>query len=577
MKRKLDDPDKTGQVEPVNSSDDLPWVPQYRPPAGCDEPLAFTREEEPVFVTLRTWERLHTAYPDTLFRRNAEIVAVCPEDKVSEEGRDGGMGVYRIERISSTLMGRYLVDARIYRNDPKKGQNEDGEALEVPQYKPFSDHDVRLLMESTVASPMLREIAAAWPCAYARPYWSSSDDDESVQRYQIVREFGYDSTTATIMTWRGFQPPPLDLPEAGSYVKAMLAGTVYREPCDLIHALSLLLMPVLRPAISGPTPMYTVTGPAGAGKSFLVKLVGELLGYLDLRPLEEWGSEAERQLSSHLLSSSPMIFYDDLNPKTLGEGGTPLLCEAITAGDRPIRIRPMGKTEEQLARPRCIWAATLIEPDGLTEAAARRIVQIRIRRDDAKARVAIDQEVKRNRSLYVEALCCLVQAWSDQGCRGTPDQPAPPSFREWHEVVGHCAVWVAQQIGLSHEGKKLSPAAWASAWLAHRPRGSVNEELRALIACWVEFKDSPEAPEWKDRMTTAELARACSSSGLGLSLLGSDTARGYNDVGRQLAKLADSELAVQVEKKWYRLVKEPKPIHGKIAWSFASVAKPRKG
>lgn len=563
----LDDPDKTGQVDQVPTEPSA-WSPQYTPPEGCEDALAFTREEEPVYVTLRIWERLHQAYPSTLFRRSGDVVAVLPERTAAGAASQ----IYRIDRVNTALMGRFLMDARVYRNDPRRGKNDDGEPVEIDQFKPLSDQDVKLLMQETEASRMLREIAAAWPCPYARPIRVVSDENgESVRRYTLVTDFGYDPSTATMMTWRGYQAPQLTLEEAGDYVKAMLAGTVYQEPCDILHGLSLLLMPVLRPAISGAVPMYAVTGPAGAGKTFLVKLVGELLGYLDLRPLDAWASEAERQLSAHLLSGSPMLFYDDLNPKALGDSGTPLLCEAITAGDRPIRVRPMGKSDEVVARPRCIWTASLIEPESLSEAAARRIVQIRIQRDDAKKRDAIDEEVRKNRSIYVGALCTLVQTWSDCGCDGSPDQPAPPSFREWHDVVGRCAVWIAQQIGLTHGKEKLSHAEWSVAWLAHRPQGSVNDELRALIECWVECKDDPNVPEWQERMTTAELARACSSRGLGLHLLGSDTARGYNDVGRQLSKLARDERVVEVNGTSYRLLSEPKLHHGTKVWSVQVV------
>jgi hypothetical protein len=470
-------------------------------------------------------------------------------------------------------MGKFLQDARICRNDPKRvrgGENED-EPEEIPQYKPLSEQDVKLMMEATSASPMLREITGAWPCAYAEAYYADGEEaDEPVTRYRIVRDFGFNENTLTMMSWAGFQPRALTVEEAGVLVKQMLYGTVYRDPCDMLHGLSLLLMPVLRPAINGATPMYVVTGPAGAGKSYLFRIVGELLGYAELRPLAEWGAEAERQLSAQLLAGSPMNYYDDLAPAVLGEGGTPLLCAAITAGDRPMTIRPMGKSEERSARPRCIWGASMIETTGLTEAAARRLVEIRIKREDARRRIQVDRKIRENRSLYVEALCTLVTAWSEAGCAGEPDEASPPSFSDWHTVVGRCAVWTAQNINLAHNGKALSPAEWARAWLAHKPRASTNahEELQQLIACWIASKDDPAAQAlgWSDAMTTAELAKACSSSGLGLALLGSDTNAGYVEVGRQLSRLATTEVTVTVEGKKYRLHR--KATHPRAVWTY---------
>src|SRR5262249_47484515 len=104
-------------------------------------------------------------------------------------------------------------------------------------------------------------------------------------------------------------------------------------------ALSMLMTPVLRPALAPAVPLHVATAPAGGtGKSFLADLAamiatGERWPVLTAAAREE---ETEKRLHGAALSGQPVIALDNCNGTLRSE----FLCQVV---ERPrIQVRPLG-------------------------------------------------------------------------------------------------------------------------------------------------------------------------------------------------------------------------------------------
>src|SRR5690606_12460616 len=99
-----------------------------------------------------------------------------------------------------------------------------------------------------------------------------------------------------------------DVSSAVSYLRNLLIDFVFDSDASFAHAIALMLSPIVRPAINGPTPLHLVDAPTpGSGKSLLARIclipgVGKNIA-ITSGPKEE--EEWRKKITSGLLSGKP--------------------------------------------------------------------------------------------------------------------------------------------------------------------------------------------------------------------------------------------------------------------------------
>jgi len=209
---------------------------------------------------------------------------------------------------------------------------------------------------------------------------------------------------------------------------------------DRAHAFALLLGPLVRDMIPGPTPLHLVeSATPGSGKGLLASVLltpalGDAVATMAAgRDDEEW----RKRLTTILRAGQPAVVIDNVRESI---DAAPL-SSALTASWWDDRI--LGANDLLHLPVRCVWAATGNNPMLSTEI-ARRTVRIRV---DPK----MDQPWRREASTFTHpelltyaqerrgavlaAGLTLTQAWI---AAGQPRAKTPPlgSYEPWVRVIG---------------------------------------------------------------------------------------------------------------------------------------------
>jgi putative DNA primase/helicase len=264
----------------------------------------------------------------------------------------------------------------------------------------------------------------------------------------ILREPGYDAATQLLL----LDPP--EMPKLPARPSKLVAERALRKLDSLLDefpftddasrsvALSALITPVVRGALSV-APMHVTRAPvAGSGKSYIIDLAsalnsGERAPVITAGRTEE---ETEKRLVAALLTGQTIISIDNVN----GELGGDALCQII---ERPVvSVRPLGQSAfiKIESRATCFATGNNIR---LVGDMTRRVVMCSLDPDMERPEL---REFKRdpfddvlaNRGLYVAAALTIVSAYMQAGC---PD-PARPlaSFEDWSRIVRSALIWLGR-------------------------------------------------------------------------------------------------------------------------------------
>lgn len=235
------------------------------------------------------------------------------------------------------------------------------------------------------------------------------------------------------------RPSPDEIEAAKSLLLDDLLGDFpFDSEASRACALALLLLPLVRLTIDGPTPLYVVdaTSGPGTGKSLLVDVITLVISGLVAPGMTEAGNEDEwrKRITSELLRSPQFLRLDNLT-RALRSGA---LSSAITTRLWADRLLGLNRTVEIPVD--CAWVAT---GNGVRASAdmARRIVQITL---DAKTPSPHTRSnfrhpnliawITENRPSLLRASLVLVSNWIAQGRpRGTRSLG---SFESWSAVMG---------------------------------------------------------------------------------------------------------------------------------------------
>lgn len=261
----------------------------------------------------------------------------------------------------------------------------------------------------------------------------------------VLTESGYDRRTGLI--YEPTEDLHIDAPDKPSADDVQAAVELlleaihdfpYVDESSKTNTLALMLTPVVRPAIQGPTPMALIDAPTiGTGKTLIATVVS-LIATGKEPPLfgaPTDSDEFRKQITSYLNEDTPIVVLDNLSaPLTAGP-----LAQVLTADVWADRI--LRKSVTARLPVRATWIATG-NNIRLSGEIARRSYLIRINRDTARPFEHTDflhdplkPWVKENRSRLLSALLTLARAWFVAGKPAAEVEPMG-SFESWSRVIG---------------------------------------------------------------------------------------------------------------------------------------------
>lgn len=264
----------------------------------------------------------------------------------------------------------------------------------------------------------------------------------------ILSEPGYDEATQLLLIDPPAMPaiPPRPTRKHALAALSMLDGLLDEFPfvdaASRSVALSALITPVVRGAISV-TPMHATTAPVpGSGKSYIIDLAsainsGERAPVLTAGRNEE---ETEKRLVAALLSGQTIISIDNVN----GQLGGDALCQII---ERPVvAVRPLGQSTftKIESRASCFATGNNIQ---LVGDMTRRVLLCSLDPDVERPELRTFRgnpfdTVLADRGKYVAAALVVVRAYVVAGYPAA--LPSLASFEDWSKMIRSALVWLGR-------------------------------------------------------------------------------------------------------------------------------------
>lgn len=295
----------------------------------------------------------------------------------------------------------------------------------------------------------------------------------------------------------------------------LLADFPFVDPSDLAHAVAALILPFLRPMISGPTPLHLIEAPVeGTGKTLLAHVFVLIATGHELQPIAvpKSGDALAKKITAVLRQAPTAIVLDNLPPGPLDNEALASTLTSTVCQDRQLGESKMLSLENKAA-----WIATGNNPS-LSRELARRTIRIRMDAGSAEPwrrrnfrHPDLIAWVHARRSTLVAAVLALVRHWLDAGMPVAPARLG--SFERWSRVVGG----VLEHNGF--DGFLQTPAdtgfvdvedlEWQQVLLAMADdRSSEAFGAKELLALGRQLDLSIAAPEATERATKARFGRA---------------------------------------------------------------------
>jgi hypothetical protein len=288
---------------------------------------------------------------------------------------------------------------------------------------------------------------------------------------------GYDPVTRMVLTNPPVMPAIPEEPTRDMAIAALqllnnlLEEFPFTDEPGRAVALSELITPVVRGALTC-APLHANRAPTpGSGKSFLLDIVSAIVSGQPC-PVISAGAdefETEKRLGAALLRGQALIAIDNLNGELRGDA----LCQMI---ERPIvDVRPLGVSRLVRIESRATLLATgnnLI----LVGDVVRRVLLCSLdpeleRPELRRFRANPFEAVLADRGRYIAAALTIVRAYITAGCPNA--LPALASFEDWSRLVRSALVW-------------LDCADPVDTMEAARAEDPELEALRRVIAAWLE-------------------------------------------------------------------------------------------
>lgn len=255
---------------------------------------------------------------------------------------------------------------------------------------------------------------------------------------------GYLARVSAYHSTRTSDPPPDTTPttenlrDAKTLLDNFLGTFALYDETSRAHALAMTLQPLVRPLISGPTPLYVVGGPQASGKTTLVEAAASLyespggLGAVFGLHDNSMGRNWRKEITNGLAIRPTHFLIEDGRSRL----SSPTLAMALSATE--FTVRKPGKSETVTLPVRCLWVYTSIKPVVSNDIANRSVNILVAHNPDWHGRhlMALHKALCANTiqpQLFGAALT-LVRAWLEAG------QPMftqrQHRFSVWSQIMG---------------------------------------------------------------------------------------------------------------------------------------------
>ena len=274
----------------------------------------------------------------------------------------------------------------------------------------------------------------------------------------------------------------------------VLGDFPFARDSDGAHALAMLLLPVVRHLVHGPTPLHLIEAPSeGTGKTLLADVAHVLATGRSVDPTTLPGREEEvrKKITAMLLSGPPLILLDNVD-RTVDSAS---LASVLTRDRWSDRL--LGQSAVVSLPNRAVWVATANNPT-MTRELARRCCRVRL---DARIERPWLREgfrhpdlvawVSENRARLIASALTLARGWLADGA------PAGAvtlgSFTSWAQVLGGvlASAGVAGFLADRHETIEVADpdeAAWQGLVVRWAEvHGSAPVDGREILALAVEL------------------------------------------------------------------------------------------
>lgn len=295
--------------------------------------------------------------------------------------------------------------------------------------------------------------------------------------HSMLSEPGYDAATGLLLERPPTMPPIPQKPtreqaqQSLSLLKSLLRGFTFVTEADKSVALSMLMTPVVRGAMSC-APLHAVRAPTpGSGKSYLTDLAAAISTGQPcpvIAPHQD-EQELEKRLGAALLGGQPLVSIDNLN----GALGSDALCQIV---ERPaVQVRVLGKSELVRIENKATILATGNNLHLVGDIVRRTVV---CTLDTGEERPELRQfndkpfdTVLADRGEYVAAILTIVLAYREAGFPGQRRDLA--SFDDWSQLVRSPLIW----LGCADPVQTMEAA---------RAEDPVLSSLSAVMNTWLE-------------------------------------------------------------------------------------------
>ena len=212
----------------------------------------------------------------------------------------------------------------------------------------------------------------------------------------------------------------------------------FSDDASRAHALAVILTPLVRRLIQGPTPLlFALASTPGTGKSLLMTALSLIVAGrpADPTPLRSSEEEMAKTLLAVLIAGPTYLFFDNL---TRADSGT--LASVIASPDCRFAGRLLGASRWVEVPALSCWLASGNNPT-LSRELARRTVAIsldaNLERPWQRSQFRIPRLVRwglDNRSSLLHATLVLCRAWVAAGC--PKGHATLGSFESWADCIG---------------------------------------------------------------------------------------------------------------------------------------------
>ena len=265
----------------------------------------------------------------------------------------------------------------------------------------------------------------------------------------ILWKEGYDPATKLLL----ISPPPMpDFPQNPTKRDAsasldrldrLLDGFPFVDDASRSVAISGLLTPVARAAISV-SPLHVISAPSpGSGKSFLVDLCSAIISG-NSAPVMTAGrseEETEKRLGAVFMSGAPILAIDNVNGQLYGDA----LCQCV---ERPVvKFRVLGESRMMDIENKTTMFATG-NNISLVDDMARRSVLCKLDPNTERPELReFDDDpldlILDNRGQYIADALTVLRAYKLAGQPNRLHRLA--SFGEWSDMVRSAIVWLDRE------------------------------------------------------------------------------------------------------------------------------------